>query len=305
MAREHWFDSLNKLLIQDTARREVLSTIAALTVGTRLGATDAAAGKNGGKDKKKDKNKDKKKKDKKKDKKKKGNGDAARCGQGICNQEFIGDQVVACEKKCGRCNVDGQFCVIEGDPNDPTKVATCCHRDEQCCQDTFACCARTATCCGGYPEVYPQPCCPEGTSCCASAETGCCAAGETCCPGVGCKDLSYDRNNCNACGIPCPDGLFCNEGACRCYVNAGTCVPQPPDCDDANCPRGQRCNVSRNDGLCGCGDGFKYCTTSQRCIAQAYECCGGPSSPAGYCIPPFPCCGVGVDGYCSSYLTCP
>ncbi|MDF3041831.1 MAG: hypothetical protein K0Q71_4537, partial [Thermomicrobiales bacterium] len=45
MDREHWFDSLNKLLTQDVPRRGVLGTVAALTIGHGFGATDAA-GKN-------------------------------------------------------------------------------------------------------------------------------------------------------------------------------------------------------------------------------------------------------------------
>jgi hypothetical protein len=65
------------------------------------------------------------------------------------------------------------------------------------------------------------------------------------------------------------------------------------------CPRGQRCI----DGRCGCGNGFKYCQLSERCIPEQAECCGGP--PIGYCYPPFPCCGSGLDAYCSPYLTCP
>lgn len=226
MAREHWFDSLNKLLTQDAPRRGVLSTIAALTVGPRLGATDAAA-KTGGKGKKnqgKKKGKGNDKKNRKHEDKKNGNGAVPRagagnateptpnspqsCSGGTCAQQWAGidTEIAYCEFICDQCDENNprprEFC-IAGDP----KVAVCCD--------------------------LPAPNCCDGT----------------------CIDKQLDENNCGTCGNACDPGEFCHDGSCVPVCQNQNC-PSGQLCYNGN---NQYCSGQTTiDCNCGCG-GFNYC----------------------------------------------
>ena len=293
MTEEHWFDTLNKLVTHDAPRRGVLSTVAALAFGQRLGATDAAAkndgkgGKNKGNGKgKKDGNgkkngkgnkKNSKGNDKKKGKDKKNRNDIpARCGEETCARELPEDQFVACAEKCGQCRIRDQFCVIGPDAEHPVKHATCCFEHQQCCQDNLACCDKTETCCNGG-------CCPEGSTCCDGA---CCGADNpyhACCDGR-CTNTEYSQAHCGACGNPCGPGEFCRLGVCVCT----------DDCDDDECP-----------------GGFELC--SGRCVntqTDPNNCgsCGNPCDPGGFCRDgscPWECCETEDDVPVCTFTTGP
>ncbi|HEX6836707.1 MAG TPA: hypothetical protein VF334_09050, partial [Polyangia bacterium] len=99
-----------------------------------------------------------------------------------------------------------------------------------------------------------NPPCQNGNTCvggtCACNGGPACGNGSTCC-GDGCKDLTSDPMNCNACGKKCNAGDYCCKGNC-----------QPPD--DNNC------------GGCGmsCGSNGKCCTSCNpaRCAALGALC---------------------------------
>jgi hypothetical protein len=109
----------------------------------------------------------------------------------------------------------------------------------------------------------------------------CCHEHQTCC-GNKCVDTKTDDQNCGGCGNPCAAGESCVDGACR---------TTSEECRDADCPVGQRCVWNGADVACGCGEGFKYCVESTRCIREEYVCCGGNPTVTGYCFPGLICCG--------------
>ena len=254
MAEEHWLASIIGLGAQGISRRDVTRSLAVLLPGlVPGGVAGTTAGKQtSGKTKAKGNGRGKGHGKGHGHKGGKGHGRPATCGQAICAEQFVGDEVGKCEEKCGRCRVEGQFCVIDGDPIDPTKVATCCFEDQQCCQDSFACCDNSATCCPGYPERYPATCCPLGSFCCASASDGCCEDFELCCPGLGCVSWLDDVNHCGACDHACAAGEVCRDGECV--------------CESSNCECGNRCA------------GGELCCYGQCYDPACSQCCGWSSS---------------------------
>jgi Stigma-specific protein, Stig1 len=85
------------------------------------------------------------------------------------------------------------------------------------------------------------------------APQGRCPSGFTNCRGK-CVILAEDRNNCGACGVICPEGRSCTNGAC---------VEQSP------CPSGQTfCNgtcVNTNGDINNCGQCGNSCEDNNPC----------------------------------------
>jgi hypothetical protein len=121
----------------------------------------------------------------------------------------------------------------------------------------------------------------------------CCHEHQTCC-GNRCVDTTINDANCGGCGIACAADETCIEGNCRQGSGGGG-----GECRDEDCPLGQRCY----DGICGCGEDFKYCPEATRCVREEYFCCGG--LPIGYCFPGMDCCGSGAGAYCAHRGQCP
>jgi hypothetical protein len=262
VVNDDWFQRLNALIARTPSRRQVAGLLSSTLLMSTLSPStpDAEAT-------------DKRKRRKKRKRKNSGSNDqASRCGKAICNEHFTGNGVDDCTAKCGRCRIKSQFCVIGGDPLDPSSVATCCFEDQQCCQESLACCAKNATCCPGYPEAFPGPCCPEGTSCCASDTNGCCESDQTCCPGRGCIDVANSADHCGACENRCPPGALCYEGECRdcppgeklCQTRdrpTPSCVPESSVC----CPGFVCANPDGNVSCCVSSAGVGYCSFRGAC----------------------------------------
>lgn len=193
MAGGHWFDALSKGLVSPMPRRAVLQTAAAVAAGLLDTHAPAAARKK--RAKKTPKSKPKK---------------DAQCGRNACRAVFAAKQDRAfCETKCRRCKKAGtSFCIVEGDPADPAKLATCCHRGETCCPD-IGCISQELTCCSD------------------DATLGACYADDTCCPGAGCVNTSRNRRHCGRCGTVCANGESCIDGAC---VADQVCPPRTVPC---------------------------------------------------------------------------
>lgn len=165
----------------------------------------------------------------------------ARCCAGMCCGDPASPEVRCCNDRCFDTSINPNHCGACGNRCDAGQI---CVR------------GRCETSCGTGS-------CPQGLSCCASAENRCCQSFETCCPG-GCKALLSDRDNCGACGHACPIGQSCIGGAC------------------------------------GCREGFKYCgdecDVCDKCIREEWECCGLTSG----CGPGHHCCGLGITKFCSA-----
>jgi len=105
-----------------------------------------------------------------------------------------------------------------------------------------------------------------------SADGTTCGPGESVCNDE-CFDLSFDPRHCGACGVRCPDGLACREGACRAVCTGGAtdcgggCVDLASD--EANC------------GACGhaCG-ASEYCARGV-CVPWTPPEGGSGASPSG------------------------
>jgi hypothetical protein len=273
MDREHWFDALNKVLVQDAPRRGILRQACAAAFGAVIGSSltgDAAK-----KRKKKRKSKPKKKRHKKPPRQA-----PQSCTAGACDREFsTPDDRDYCEFICRQCDGDDprQFCIVEGDPTDPAKVAVCCAEGAECCGNS--CCGGPQQpgrhCCDGkcintnsndaHCGGCDQPCsadkhCVNG-SCvdrCADSQDVCCGIScgveRMCCPdasnaigGFKCAHLPSDRDHCGACGNGCPPYPW----AC-CY---GTCVDLSRDNDHCGfcnlaCRPPQTCVPNGDHGFC-------------------------------------------------------
>ena len=85
-----------------------------------------------------------------------------------------------------------------------------------------------------------DPPCMDGNTCvggqCRCNGMGACNNGQTCCAD-GCKDLSSDPQNCNACGKTCAAGNYCCMGTCTAPGN-DNCT----GCGQA-CSGGNKCCV--------------------------------------------------------------
>src|SRR5262245_30855708 len=122
----HWFDLPYRQLVRNSPRRAILC--AAVALAAKLlhgGASEVEAGTN-----------------------------KKRCGRSRCAEQWPGDSKEAmanratCETTCRRCaRTRTAFCILEGDPNDPAKVADCCPRGKWCCKSRKVCCLDGDKCC--------------------------------------------------------------------------------------------------------------------------------------------------------------
>jgi hypothetical protein len=292
---EHWLDTLGKRVARQSPRRDVLRLAARLTPGLFLAAapTASSARKQGAKKQPKEQPKQSK-----------------RCGRAPCAGAFATkDDRDFCEVKCGRCKKAGtNFCIIEGDPRDPAKIATCCHRGDECCG--HECCGEVIAgdetlrrrCCDARLSL----CCPRSWECCPDDErggegVGCCetAAGWRCCPRVGCVHTDSDTSHCGRCGNACASGQTCVVGAC---VPTTACPPRSTPCGGPNVREPDECCDDAGCEACVGGDAGQVqcvyqCAADQVCLDDVgggfpARCCwttghacsaGNPASAATCC----------------------
>jgi hypothetical protein len=219
MANDHWFDGLHRSLTAQAPRRGLVhfagSLLASAVWQSRSRPGEAKGKQRRGKHKHNHKGND--------DKKPKHPGT---CSHGACAAEWPNDKANHdyCELICRQCdgNDPREFCIVEGDPADPAKVATCCIDGAECCG---------ARCCGD-PRVPTVTCCNGQCTSLLNDAANCgqcgnrCPAGETCvygqcsCSGnrkrciEGCTNTQTDPRNCRDCGTRCPEDWLCCEGTC-------------------------------------------------------------------------------------------
>lgn len=307
MTGEHWFDTLNKWLVQSSTRQAVLRAAAASVasfVTGEVSKTEAAR-------KQRNKRNKKRKKNRNKDRNKPNPDPSGSCSNGACAQEWAGNQaeIDYCEFICRQCDGDDprQFCITEGDPFDPNKVAFCCAEGRECCGNQ---------CCGD-PLFSEIQCCDDQCVSTRTDELHCGDCGQTCVgPGLTCCDgdcvrTRFDENHCGACNQPCvgPD-LQCCDGECtNTRFNRDHCGGCDQSCTGLNrrCCDGE-CVSTLTPEHCGgcspcpspftCCDGFCVDTDFNHDHCGA---CNASCQPAQYC-----CHGVGrgcIDS-CGGFCTC-
>jgi hypothetical protein len=141
------------------------------------------------------------------------------CCNGVCidRQDFQSDV-----NNCGAC---GFSCHMNTTGKTCQQGVCACRQGGKLCGSV--CCYDANTCCDGV-------CCIPGWSCCSGR---CCAPGGSCCSGA-CTVVSYDPNNCGACGNACAADQECLGGQCQkcgncqvCNLDSGTCgLPCPNPC---------------------------------------------------------------------------
>ncbi len=148
------------------------------------------------------------------------------CGKGMsfCHGKCVDDtEFLSNPFNCGGC---GWKCPVDG----------------LCVDGKCRCPEGTSECFGACVPGDPERCeCPEP---CGS---GCCPPGYRCC-NEQCVLTSWSNEHCGACGVACPEGSTCKEGACVCGKPCGG------DC----CAPGQQC----------CGGGF-CCGATRRAASVA------------------------------------
>lgn len=160
----------------------------------------------------------------------------------------------------GKCIDDAEFLT------NPNFCGTCGHRcakDGICVDGKCRCPGGTSDCFGACVPGDPERCeCPEP---CGS---GCCPPDYRCC-NEQCVLTSWSNEHCGACGVACPEGSTCKEGACVCGK----------PCGGGCCTFGQQC----------CGGGF-CCGANETCCERG--CCPDPDGT---------CC---EDGCCPGGTIC-
>ncbi|MGH2613833.1 MAG: hypothetical protein ACRDJC_01215, partial [Thermomicrobiales bacterium] len=173
-----------------------------------------------------------------------------------------------CELKCGRCRIREKFCIVEGDPNNPDNIATCCFEHQTCCRDPIS--ASGLVCVDTKTDIdhcgHCENPCPFGMVCVGGRCS--CPDGKTDCPD-GCVDTLSDPRNCRGCGDECPEGWECCGGDCAdtqfSPANCGFCDSPCPIGDGApsSCCNGVCTNKATDGGNCGqCG---RQCEPGQIC----------------------------------------
>jgi hypothetical protein len=303
---DHWFDTLNKVLVQKNPRRSLLGTAGLLA---SLGDPLSAAAK------KEKKRNNRKKKDKHKKKEKVKDQDPPRlCGLDVhdaCASTFsLGQHIQDCTDLCEHCRAAGTaFCISERDES-----PTCCLPGERCCGvGSFGSCCPTNKCCT-RADGAPPFCAPASEVCCRDGTGGSCPRGEACCtngtclacdpltvpnpvtcqcecpgggaPPCGCADncvgpslaccdgecvnITVDEIHCGGCNQPCVPGLECCAGRCIDPLSdqefCGGCFA-PPCTGGWLCCDGDCKDLAHDEEHCGgCG---------QTCIGPDLECCDG------------------------------
>ena len=198
------------------------------------------------------------------------------CSGGACLAHFTtpADRDY-CEFICRQC--DGEdprdFCIVEGNLDDPAKVAVCC---------------------------------PEGRECCGGL---CCGAGDYRCCGGKCVNLRVSVNHCGGCNQPCTGGRLCVDRECHCPDGQldchGVCVAGNacPDDGGGGCPDGYvphpcqnlypagSCIAKGNDVVC-CAD---FVCQYVEGDPATYFCCGTADDNTYSCKQPGETCRVDVQ----------
>ncbi|MCB9593508.1 MAG: hypothetical protein H6719_12310 [Sandaracinaceae bacterium] len=213
-----------------------------------------------------------------------------------------------------------------------------CQMNEMCAAGACTCGPVTGMSGSGRACAVGQTCCP-GSGNCVDMMTdvnncgGCgvtCGAGEmcsggrctcagtmgsvgggsacpgtpTCCPGVGCRDLTSDNNNCGMCGMMCTGGTSCMGSSCSGCDGMSMCGGGTTCCSPAGCRNTN--NDPAHCGGCGlsCGGGGTG-GTAETCSSGICRC--GPSMGAGggadACTAGQACCPS--NGGCSTLATDP
>jgi hypothetical protein len=246
MTYDHWFDSLNRLLVRPAPRRATLRSAAALVFAALLVVRHPIAV----------------------------GAVRERCARRACRRHPWPQTTEEadrnfCEIKCGRCKKTGTaFCIHRADNHHDTDHATCCRRDEKCCQDTFYCCPAEYRCCKDPSK--PFPCCPPGRDCCSGDPDGCCGEGEECCDTRDVGEACVPRGSC------CPDDTetgwcgsdqtCCPGVGCVAGDECGNACPPGPNYQP--CPDGYRCCEGGITGPGGCYDP----STHQCCPGTGFRC---------------------------------
>jgi hypothetical protein len=250
---DHWFDKLSLMLTQRGQRRALWRAAGAIMTSSSLAGQQTASAKRKHRHHKNDKPHH--------------SSPPQSCRGGMCAAQWPDDQANRdyCEFICQQCdgNDPREFCIVEGDPADPAKVAVCCEQPAiNCCSghctnlrdDPKNCGSCGHTCPPGVPCTDRQCACPAGKTVCAD----------------GCVDTSSNSRNCRHCGEQCPEGWSCCDGTCfdieYSSTNCGGC--------GVTCPLGQVC-IS---GHCGCPQGQVPC--NKNCIFEGFKCC--PDWQGGY-----------------------
>jgi hypothetical protein len=307
MTKAHWFDTLNKHITRDASRRRLLRAPGLLLAA--LAFSNGAVG-------------EAKKRKKKKGHKGKGGGKGNGGGGGnsasdVCDTTWPGQDETARENRqwCKfireQCPAGSgrEFCITEGNPQDPAKVADCCNPGQVCCSGVCVY-KNSAEHCGGCNRPCPDPLhiCLEGECFCAGLTR------TTSCNGV-CVDTHSDKHNCGGCGKGCPHDQTCVDGACACPSGKAMCNGASKPCsnlasDDKHCGvcneacmAGTTCKDRECKHQCG-GDHPVPCQINTTlgpaiyCIRDLDECCAGGFS----CLKGM-CCASGcayLDGSCPS-----
>jgi hypothetical protein len=298
MAAQHWYEGLHRRLIQETPRRGFFWLASALLAGVGL----CTSSRKGGAKRKHHKHHG--------NGHGKGNGNGNKkpkppsCSQGACAAQWPDDKANRdyCELICRQCdgNDPREFCIVEGNPADPARIAICCDVPAiNCCgdfctnlRDDRNNCGRCGNRCGAAEVCVEARCsCPAGKTRCAdgckdtqSDSAICRNCGQrcpqywTCCEGT-CYDLDFSSTNCSACGHSCPFGEVAPSSCCF-----GECVNtaiDPEHCGrcGAPCPFGRQCC----GGLCYdpaeitcCPDNYSSCVAADVCCQDAdgiWGCC--------------------------------
>ena len=148
------------------------------------------------------------------------NNGACACGMGpVCTINQV----------CCAMGAASQCVDVMNDPNNCGGCGTMCQAGEMCVNGNCTSCPTGMCSCGSSSD------CPAGVMCCSgqcvntnSNQMNCgicgmaCPSGQTCingacctmCPGGGCTDLQNDSMNCGKCGNACPSGDTCSSGQC-------------------------------------------------------------------------------------------
>lgn len=156
---------------------------------------------------------------------------------------------------CGPASADGDSCGPEG--------LRCCGG---ACVDTEV----TSTACGAAClDCGPNAVCRDGVC-------DCVAPFEDCDPFPGCEaDLSSDRDHCDGCNKPCPNGTSCIAGDCRACTVAGDCPRDTlactgdPECQEGVCTQPLLPGSCLIAGACFQNGALRPGNPCERCDAQA------------------------------------
>lgn len=244
MTDEHWFDALNKALIEYIPRRTLLGAATALL--TSFGVEDARIAEAARKRKRKRKKKSKKSR-------KKGNRKRQRppcpgepclilgtspgcCDPGLKCCDGLCVDLNSDDRHCNGCNQRcspgklcfGGTCVCQEGLTLCGEICRDTSRDENNCGQCGNQCPPGLGCiagsceepCGGTCDGPNLECCPVPgsstwecvTTNCGSCDEPCTGLFKNCCDGA-CTDTRFDNNHCGDC-LPCADGWECCHGAC-------------------------------------------------------------------------------------------